>query len=216
MKRVPTSDAAFFSVGWCLTDAVEVTLELAKDPVGSRFVQFRYAHPADANEQEFIAKVLLDDFLGCAKHACGNYTVQCLLSGPVEWHAASAVDTVSKHLLALSTNVYGHRVVQKALDVAADAAWSKLVQSVVSSMPAFVQHQCAHNVVQKMLSTVSLRESHATRCFMPCTPHEAALSTHSVRTAASFRRPCWSFLRTLQSLWRCIRTDAVCYSERWK
>ena len=41
MKRVPTSDAAFLSVGWTLDANPEIILELAKDPVGSRYEQFR-------------------------------------------------------------------------------------------------------------------------------------------------------------------------------
>lgn len=152
MKRVPTSDAAFLAVGWTLDSGPEIIVELAKDPVGSRYVQFRYTHPASVTEKNFVANTLLADFKACAKHACGNYTVQCLLTESQGGHTPQALLCVLKDADTLATNVYGHRVLQRALDVADKAMWNKLVQAIVQDVAAYTTHQCAHNVVQKLLT----------------------------------------------------------------
>ena len=95
---------------------------------------------------------MLSDFKACAKHACGNYTVQCLLSDSHHAYVAQALLCVLADIDLYATNVYGHRVVQRALDVAREPVWNKLAQGIVRNVAAYTTHQCAHNVVQKLLA----------------------------------------------------------------
>ncbi len=178
MKRVPTSDAAFLSVGWSLDSSVDIVLELAKDPVGSRYVQFRYSNPTSSAEKTFIANTLLADFKACAKHACGNYTVQCLLTDAANSHTVQALMCVLGEIETFATNVYGHRVVQRALDVADEAIWNKMVQAIVRDVTAYTTHQCAHNVVQKLLTVCAERRVIPPQVLEFLAGNAASLATH--------------------------------------
>ena len=100
---------------WTMLDITGHVVEFCQDQNGSRFIQQRL-EIANTSEQQVVMAEVLPAVRQLRNDVFGNYVVQKLLEFGTHQMKAQLRDTLKGEMLPLSLQMYGCRVVQKALE----------------------------------------------------------------------------------------------------
>ncbi|KAK7018071.1 mRNA binding protein puf3 [Paramarasmius palmivorus] len=110
--------AAFHSsqpAKWVLEDIIGCMVEFSFDRYGSRFVQDRLDEASDTQIQVVFDELVPSTALPLMFDIFGNYVIQKLFDLATQDRKTLLASMMEGHLLALSVQIHGSRVVQKAL-----------------------------------------------------------------------------------------------------
>jgi hypothetical protein len=133
--------------------------EFARDQHGSRFIQQKLesASPAD---KPGVLNMLMAEILPCAKalmtDVFGNYVVQKLLEHGLPEHQALLFDAARGSILELTLQMYGCRVVQKALETLPSEYHVQILAELKSpaTIARCIKDQNGNHVIQKLVERV--------------------------------------------------------------
>lgn len=98
-----------------LEDIRRHVIEFAKDQYGSRFIQ-RKLECVDADEKQMIFDELVPELSLMMNHKFGNYVVQKYFEFGSDEQKIVLVQQLQGNVLFLTGEVYGCRVIQKAIE----------------------------------------------------------------------------------------------------
>ncbi|GAB5371920.1 hypothetical protein AAMO2058_001621400 [Amorphochlora amoebiformis] len=131
----------------------KMTVDLAMDQYGSRFIQQRLER-APASHKEVTFQAILPHTLRLCADVFGNYVIQKLFEHGTGEHKRALSAQLRGHVLPLSMQMYGCRVVQKAIDVLNLDQKSALIQELHGHVMKCVRDQNGNHVIQKCIEKV--------------------------------------------------------------
>lgn len=149
-----------------LMDVIQrgVLLDLAMDQYGSRFIQQKL-DSASHEEKQAAFDQLFDHTLRLCSDVFGNYVVQKFLDREFDTEgkgkpARAIAHKLVGNVLPLSLNMYGCRVIQKALDVLDVDSQTMLVRELSGHVMQCVKDQNGNHVIQKCIEKVPAHVIH--------------------------------------------------------
>mmetsp|Transcript_14781 Transcript_14781/g.27866 ORF Transcript_14781/g.27866 Transcript_14781/m.27866 type:complete len:721 (+) Transcript_14781:264-2426(+) len=130
-----------------------LTIDLALDPYGSRFIQKKLGK-APASHIEAIFDQIFPHTVELCVNVFGNYVVQKLFEHGTMEHKKALASKLKGHVLSLSLHMYGCRVVQKAIDVLSHVQKAELVKELHGHVMKCVRNLHGNHVVQKCIERV--------------------------------------------------------------
>mmetsp|Transcript_14056 Transcript_14056/g.21299 ORF Transcript_14056/g.21299 Transcript_14056/m.21299 type:complete len:775 (-) Transcript_14056:439-2763(-) len=130
-----------------------MTVDLAMDQYGSRFIQQRLER-APASHKEVTFEAIFRHTLRLCADVFGNYVVQKLFEHGTSEHKRALSGMLRGHVLSLSLQMYGCRVVQKAIDVLNLDQKAALIRELHGHVMKCVRDQNGNHVIQKCIERV--------------------------------------------------------------
>lgn len=146
-------------------------MEFCLDQNGSRFIQQRL-EVADANEKDAVMDEIVPAIKELQNDVFGNYVVQKLYEFGTPRMKKDLKGTLEGNMLLLSLQMYGCRVVQKALESLDYEDLCELLQEFDSYVLTCIQDQNGNHVMQKCIEVMSVKARDA-----ETTTGEVGLST---------------------------------------
>lgn len=135
-------------------------VEFCQDQNGSRFIQQRL-EMGDVNEQQIVMKEVLLAIRQLRNDVFGNYVVQKLLDFGTPQVKADIRDTLEGEMLQLSLQMYGCRVVQKALEALDEDDLPRLLREFHHNVLSCIHDQNGNHVIQKCIEVLNGRAKRA-------------------------------------------------------
>eukprot|EP00743_Colponemidia_sp_Colp-15_P003429 GILK01003703.1.p1 GENE.GILK01003703.1~~GILK01003703.1.p1 ORF type:complete len:886 (-),score=146.11 GILK01003703.1:435-3092(-) len=138
-----------------LRDIAGHVVEFSQDQHGSRLIQSKLETCTDP-EKQMVFDEILGDALRLMTDVFGNYVIQKFFEhvGTPEQQRVLATH-LEGHVLPLSLQMYGCRVVQKALEVIGPDQQATLVQELRNHVLKCVEDQNGNHVIQKCIEKVA-------------------------------------------------------------
>ena len=141
---------------WTIPQIEGHVVEFCQDQNGSRFIQQRL-ELGDRLEQDVVVREVLPSIRRLRNDVFGNYVVQKLLDFGSPQVRASIRDTLEGEMLQLSLQMYGCRVVQKALEALSDSDLSRLLCEFHHNVLSCIHDQNGNHVIQKCIEVINSR-----------------------------------------------------------
>lgn len=145
---------------WTMHHILGHTVEFCQDQNGSRFIQQRL-EMGDPAEQQIVVKEVLPAIRVLRNDVFGNYVVQKLFDFGTPDVKKKIRDTMQGEVLQLSLQMYGCRVVQKALESLDDEDFTPLMVEFHHNVLSCIHDQNGNHVIQKCIEVVSKRAKKA-------------------------------------------------------
>jgi pumilio RNA-binding family len=130
------------------------------DQNGSRFIQQRL-EMGDQLEQQIVAREVLPAIRRLRNDVFGNYVVQKLLDFGSQKVRADIRDTLEGEMMQLSLQMYGCRVVQKAVETLPEDDVARLLSEFHHNVLCCIHDQNGNHVIQKCIEVISSRSRKA-------------------------------------------------------
>ncbi|KAG8849804.1 hypothetical protein FRB96_000627 [Tulasnella sp. 330] len=174
------------SGNWQLRDVVGKIVEFSGDQHGSRFIQERIQTAKPEEKQQVFDEIVPDHALHLMGDVFGNYVIQKLFEHGTPAQKDAMVDVMTGHMLSLTLQMYGCRVVQKlhvsdaqaienitpeqqtllvselehhVLDCVKDANGNHVIQKIIQCVPG-----CRVSLVESFRGNVAFMASHPYGC----------------------------------------------------
>jgi len=141
---------------WTVPQIEGHVVEFCQDQNGSRFIQQRL-ELGDRLEQDVVVREILPSIRRLRNDVFGNYVVQKLLDFGSPQVRASIRDTLEGEMLQLSLQMYGCRVVQKALESLEEDDLSRLLAEFHHNVLSCIHDQNGNHVIQKCIEVFNSR-----------------------------------------------------------
>ena len=141
---------------WTMHQIIGHVVEFCQDQNGSRFIQQRL-EMGDIGEQQIVVKEVLPAIRVLRNDVFGNYVVQKLFDFGSTEVKNEIRDTLEGEMLQLSLQMYGCRVVQKALESLSDEDFPRLMIEFHHNVLSCIHDQNGNHVIQKCIEVVSKR-----------------------------------------------------------
>jgi pumilio RNA-binding family len=145
---------------WTIRRIEGYVVEFCQDQSGSRFIQQRL-EMGDHFEQQIVMKEVLPAIRRLRNDVFGNYVLQKLLDFGTSKMKCDIRDTLEGEMLPLSLQVYGCRVVQKALEALDEEDLPRLLQEFHSDVINCIHDQNGNHVIQKCIEILNCRANKA-------------------------------------------------------
>lgn len=138
-----------------LRDIVGHIVEFSGDQHGSRFIQQKLETATD-EEKQLVFEEILPSALSLMVDVFGNYVIQKFFENEIGTQAqkSALAKQMSGHVLQLSLQMYGCRVVQKALEQIGPDEQSELVKELDGHVLKCIKDQNGNHVIQKCIERV--------------------------------------------------------------
>lgn len=137
-------------------------VDFCQDQNGSRFIQQRL-EMADPTEQDVVMREILPSIRSLRNDVFGNYVVQKLLDFGTDKIKEEIRLTMEGEMLPMSLQMYGCRVVQKALEALPDDNLTRLLEEFHNNVLSCIHDQNGNHVIQKCIEVMNLRAKKADR-----------------------------------------------------
>jgi len=141
---------------WTIHDIKGHVVEFCLDQNGSRFIQQRL-EVADAIEKNAVMDEIIPAIKELQNDVFGNYVVQKLYEFGTDGMKKDLKGTLEGNMLLLSLQMYGCRVVQKALESLDYDDLCELLQEFDSYVLTCIQDQNGNHVMQKCVEVMSIK-----------------------------------------------------------
>ncbi|KAL3767135.1 hypothetical protein ACHAW5_003154 [Stephanodiscus triporus] len=141
---------------WTIHDIRGHVVEFCLDQNGSRFIQQRL-EVADANEKDSVMDEIIPAIKELQNDVFGNYVVQKLYEFGTQSMKKDLKATLTGNMLILSLQMYGCRVIQKALESLDYDDLCELIQEFDSYVLTCIQDQNGNHVMQKCIEVMSVK-----------------------------------------------------------
>mmetsp|Transcript_43610 Transcript_43610/g.69747 ORF Transcript_43610/g.69747 Transcript_43610/m.69747 type:complete len:959 (+) Transcript_43610:373-3249(+) len=155
-------------------------VEFSRDAHGSRFVQFKM-ETATIEEKQILVDEVAEDAIGLMQDTFGNYVIQNFMEHATDGQRVTLGKTMKGHMVQLSSQAHGCRVVQRAIILLPKSLRNELLSELL--MNPVDTSKCARNshathVMQKVVSLIVEEEkaSHSSGLNTP-TSEEGNLQT---------------------------------------
>jgi len=145
---------------WTIYDIKGHIVEFCQDQNGSRFIQQRL-ELANSQEQQIVVAEVLPAIRQLRNDVFGNYVVQKLLDFGTSKVKSDIRDTLTGEMLSLSLQMYGCRVVQKALETLEEEDLPRLLLEFEHNVLSCIHDQNGNHVVQKCIEVMSTKSKQA-------------------------------------------------------
>jgi len=145
---------------WTMHQIAGHVVEFCQDQNGSRFIQQRL-ELGDPAEQQIVVCEVIPAIRRLRNDVFGNYVVQKLLDFGTAQVKSSIRDTLEGEMLQLSLQMYGCRVVQKALEALSEEDIPRLLVEFHHNVLSCIHDQNGNHVIQKCIEVVSNRAKRA-------------------------------------------------------
>mmetsp|Transcript_30357 Transcript_30357/g.54996 ORF Transcript_30357/g.54996 Transcript_30357/m.54996 type:complete len:890 (+) Transcript_30357:227-2896(+) len=145
---------------WTIHDIKGHVVEFCLDQNGSRFIQQRL-EVADAIEKNAVMDEIIPAIKELQNDVFGNYVVQKLYEFGTDGMKKDLKGTLEGNMLLLSLQMYGCRVVQKALESLDYDDLCELLQEFDSYVLTCIQDQNGNHVMQKCIEVMSVKAKEA-------------------------------------------------------
>mmetsp|Transcript_29167 Transcript_29167/g.36113 ORF Transcript_29167/g.36113 Transcript_29167/m.36113 type:complete len:358 (+) Transcript_29167:978-2051(+) len=126
-------------------------VEYSRDSHGSRFIQFKMETAVDAEKQLLVDEVL-EEAVSLASHPFGNYVIQNFLLHATPEQRYSIACTFHGHMIKLSTQAHGCRVVQHAIDILDVPQRNFFMEEIIQNIYVVAKNNHGTHVVQKCMN----------------------------------------------------------------
>ena len=141
---------------WTVRQIEGHVIEFCQDQNGSRFIQQRL-EMGDVMEQQIVMGEVLPAIRLLRNDVFGNYVIQKLLDFGSPGVKADIRDTLKGEMLQLSLQMYGCRVVQKALEALDEQDIPALLAEFHHNVLSCIHDQNGNHVIQKCIEVMSIR-----------------------------------------------------------
>jgi len=141
---------------WTMRHIEGYIVEFCQDQNGSRFIQQRL-ELGDAVEQQIVMKEVLPAIRRLRNDVFGNYVVQKLLDFGTPEMKADIRTTLEGEMLQLSLQMYGCRVVQKALETLDEDHLPRILMEFHHNVLSCIHDQNGNHVIQKCIEVMNSR-----------------------------------------------------------
>ena len=141
---------------WTIPHIEGHIVEFCQDQNGSRFIQQRL-EMGDLAEQAIVIREVLPAIRRLRNDVFGNYVVQKLLDFGTPEVRGDIRDTLEGEMMQLSLQMYGCRVVQKALETIGEEDVSRLLHEFHHNVLSCIYDQNGNHVIQKCIEVMSTR-----------------------------------------------------------
>jgi len=132
--------------------------EFARTHNGSRLVQQKIETASD-DEKDIIIAAIMPDLPRHSSSVFGNYIVQRLLEHGTEKQLYAVLASLGGHIVTLSRDPYGCRVVQKALDAASRPGQLAILQEIqAGGVLEMIKDQSGNHVMQKAIERLRVED----------------------------------------------------------
>jgi pumilio RNA-binding family len=145
---------------WTMRQIEGHVIEFCQDQNGSRFIQQRL-EMGDVAEQQIVMREVLPTIRRLRNDVFGNYVVQKLLDFGTPGVKADIRETLKGEMLQLSLQMYGCRVVQKALESLDERDIPGLLAEFHHNVLSCIHDQNGNHVIQKCIEVLSTRAKKA-------------------------------------------------------
>jgi len=145
---------------WTIRDIEGHVVEFCQDQNGSRFIQQRL-ELGDTSEHRIVMNEVLPAIHRLRNDVFGNYVVQKLLEFGSPKMKVDIRDTLQGEMLHLSLQMYGCRVVQKALETLEEDDLPHLLREFHHNVLSCIHDQNGNHVIQKCIEVVSSKAKRA-------------------------------------------------------
>jgi pumilio RNA-binding family len=136
-------------------------VEFCQDQNGSRFIQQRL-ELGDTSEQQIVMSEVLPAIRRLRNDVFGNYVIQKLLDFGSADMKSEIRNTLESEMLQLSLQMYGCRVVQKALEALPEGELPQLLMEFHHNVLSCIHDQNENHVIQKCVEVINARAKKAT------------------------------------------------------
>jgi len=141
---------------WTIPDVEGHVVEFCQDQNGSRFIQ-QELEIGQVRDKEIVMAEVLPAVRKLRNDVFGNYVVQKLLEHGTPQMKADLRDTLKGEMLALSLQIYGCRVVQKALESLPEGDLPPLLSEFQNHVISCIHDQNGNHVIQKCIEVMSAK-----------------------------------------------------------
>lgn len=145
---------------WTIRRIEGHVVEFCQDQSGSRFIQQRL-EMGDHTEQQIVMKEVLRAIRRLRNDVFGNYVVQKLLDFGTAKMKSEIRDTLEGEMLSLSLQMYGCRVVQKAIETVDEEDLPRLLREFHNDVLGCIHDQNGNHVIQKCIEVLNSRANKA-------------------------------------------------------
>lgn len=128
--------------------------EIAKDQIGSRFIQKVYENHCkkSSKELEGMIEEIKEDAIAVMKDVFGNYVIQKILEFGPEIHILILFNEVKGKILEMSRHIYGCRVIQRFMEVLKSDEQGNILKELDGNILNCIYDQYGNHVIQKILT----------------------------------------------------------------
>jgi len=141
---------------WTMRRIEGHVVEFCQDQNGSRFIQQRL-EMGNVAEQQIVMQEVLPAIRRLRNDVFGNYVVQKLLDFGTPQMKADIRETLEGEMLQLSLQMYGCRVVQKALETVDEDDLPRLLREFHHNVLSCIHDQNGNHVIQKCIEVLNNR-----------------------------------------------------------
>ena len=141
---------------WSIYNLKGYVMEFCLDQNGSRFIQQRL-EVADPREKEAVMDEIIPQIKDLNNDVFGNYVVQKLYEFGTDSMKKGLKGTLEGNMMLLSMQMYGCRVVQKALESLDHEDLCDLLHEFDSYVLTTIQDQNGNHVMQKCIEIMSIQ-----------------------------------------------------------
>lgn len=145
---------------WTIRKIEGNVVEFCQDQNGSRFIQQRL-EMGDVSEQTIVMQEVLPQIRSLRENVFGNYVVQKLLDFGTPKMKAEIQSTLEGEMVQLSLQMYGCRVVQKALEALSEDDLPRLLREFHHNVLSCIHDQNGNHVIQKCIEVLNSRAKKA-------------------------------------------------------
>jgi pumilio RNA-binding family len=146
---------------WTMFQIEGHIVEFCQDQNGSRFIQQRL-ELGDTSEQQIVMSEVLPAIRRLRNDVFGNYVIQKLLDFGSADMKSEIRNTLESEMLQLSLQMYGCRVVQKALEALPEEELPRLLMEFHHNVLSCIHDQNENHVIQKCVEVINARAKKAT------------------------------------------------------
>jgi pumilio RNA-binding family len=145
---------------WTIRRIDGYIVDFCQDQNGSRFIQQRL-EMGDVVEQQIVMREVLPAIRRLRNDVFGNYVVQKLLDFGTPEVKNQIRETLEGEMLQLSLQMYGCRVVQKALEALDEDDLPRLLREFHHNVLSCIHDQNGNHVIQKCIEVLNSRADRA-------------------------------------------------------
>ncbi|TFK29954.1 ARM repeat-containing protein, partial [Coprinopsis marcescibilis] len=142
---------------WTIADIRGHIAEFSRDVYGSRLIQ-ETIEAGKHEDLDMISKEIMssDCLVAICSDDCGNYVVQKVLDKSSPGRRRECFALLLDHIVPLSTDLFGCRVIQKLIDILPAEEQCKIVFQLVSetNVVDLATHETANHVIQKIVEVI--------------------------------------------------------------
>jgi len=139
---------------WTMRRIEGHVVEFCQDQNGSRFIQQRL-EMGNVAEQQIVMMEVLPEIRPLRNDVFGNYVVQKLLDFGTPAMKADIRETLEGEMLQLSLQMYGCRVVQKAMEAVDEDDLPRLLREFHHNVLRCIHDQNGNHVIQKCIEVLN-------------------------------------------------------------